>query len=247
MAREHYRWRVPGNSNPFDKKLEDWEDGQVSQRSIGILEYLEEEEKVEITKYEDEIRDFLEINYDHERNKSSIGDWYRPLVFMGLVDFNDDCLSLSDGGKRFLKEIHEENYEKALNYYLKLMLRSTYPNPVAKDIYLSLFPFRIIFKMLLEKPIPKRWFITKIPYIKNYDDLENLDNINGAPYDKWLQWIFPFLKKWEIIKVERDYVRLLEHKKEFFESALGNMNYETMFFEDEKELDILVNLIDFEE
>ena len=239
MGREHFRWRVPGNANPFNTKLEDWNKKMkknMSQRSIGILEYLHDERVVEVTTYQDEIKEYLKTKYGHEKNKSEEKHWIRPLVFMGFINYREDSLSLSIEGKNFLKQIHTENYDKALDFYLLMLLRSKYPTPVAKDIYLSLFPFRIIFKMLLEKPIPKKWFITKIPYIKNYDDLINIENIEGEPYTKWEEWVFPYLKNWGIIdKDEEDNIMLLDYKRDFIESALGNIPFQSMFFESEED------------
>ncbi len=238
-----YRWQVPGNGNPFDSTLEDWNDNYMSQRSIGVLEYISEEIVVEIPDLKENLKEYLETFYGHEQNDSLVTHFYRPLEFVGFIRNMDNKLSLSIDGKNFLREIHRDNYDKALDFYILQLLKSSYPNTATKAINLSLFPFRIIFKMLLENPIPKKWFITKIPYVKSYDDLKNMENINEQPYEKWKTWVLPYLDKWDVIEDDGEFIKLTDYKRNLLKSTLGNMEYEEMFFESEQEFDDVKNRI----
>lgn len=243
MTIDSYRWQVPGNGNPFDSTLEDWNDNYMSQRSIGVLEYISEEIVVEIPYLKENLKDYLETFYGHEQNDSLVTHFYRPLEFVGFIRNMDNKLSLSIDGKNFLREIHNENYDKALDFYILQLLKSSYPNTATKANKLSLFPFRIIFKMLLEKPISKQWFITKIPYIKSYEDLMNIENINEEPYEKWKTWVLPYLDKWGIIEEEDGFIKLTDYKWNLINSTLKDMPYEKMFFKTEQEFGNVKNKI----
>ena len=53
MARANqYRWQAPGNGRLFDSSLENWESGYMSQRCIGVLQFLEENPLIEKTDFE---------------------------------------------------------------------------------------------------------------------------------------------------------------------------------------------------
>lgn len=238
-----FRWQVPGNGNPFDSTLEEWTENKMSQRSIGVLEYISEQIIVDIPQFKAEIYEYLEVFYGHEQNDSLVTHFYRPLEFVGFIRNRDNKLSLSIDGKNFLREIHNQDYDKALDFYILQMLKSSYPNTATKSINLSLFPFRIIFKMLLENPIPKDWFLTKIPYITSYEDFKNIEKINMKEYEKWKTWVLPYLEKWGIIEYENNYIQLADYKRELIESSLKNMSFEDMFFETEQEFDKVKNNI----
>ncbi len=233
--RNKFRWQVPGNANPFDSVLEKWNEHKMSQRSIGVLEYISEQDIVDIPQFKYEIKNYLYEFYQHKPNDSLVTHFYRPLEFVGFIRNRDNNLSLSIDGQNFLREIHNQNYDKALDYYILQLLKSSYPNTSTKHVKLSLFPFRIIFKMLLEKPIPMDWFLTKIPYIKKYNDLENIENINGKKYGKWKSWVLPCLKRLGIINYQNNCVCLSNYKKESISEYLKSMDYKEMFFETEKE------------
>ena len=41
---DRYRWQAPGNGQLFDSSLEEWEANLMSQRCIGVLNYIDENE-----------------------------------------------------------------------------------------------------------------------------------------------------------------------------------------------------------
>ena len=240
----NFRWQVPGNGNPFDSTLKNWHSHKMSERSIGVLEYINEQKIINEEDFKNNIRDYLQKNYYHEKNESIAKHFYRPLEFIGFIRNDEGYLSLSIDGRNFLKEIHNQNYDKAIDYYILQLLKASYPNTATPKIYLNLFPFRVIFKLLLEKPIPLNWFYTKIPYIKTYEDYLNIENINEESYEKWKTWVLHYLKIWNIIeKDENENIVLTDYKKEFIKSLLDHMNIKDMFFTTEQEFDKVKNSI----
>ncbi|HBJ76538.1 MAG TPA: hypothetical protein DDY68_01410 [Porphyromonadaceae bacterium] len=236
------RWQAPGNGEIFDTSLEDWDnvDGKMSQRSIGILQFLKEKDIVTIEDFEEEIHNYLEKKYGHKINKSVIRHFYRPLEFLGLIKVFNDKLSLSIDGKNFLLQIEGKNYDKARTFLLQQLLRTKYPNNATRSVELKLYPFQIMFKLLLEKGmISKEDFKTKIPYIANAEDVErylesSIYPSNGEqieePYYKWDSWINSSLKKLGILEADKENISLSPVLKPFIQELLGNVSYEDMFF-----------------
>ncbi|OED30395.1 HNH endonuclease signature motif containing protein [Methanosphaera sp. WGK6] len=231
---EKYRWQVAGNGNPFDSNLEFWDSNKMSTRSIGVLEFFKENGPITVSNYEESICNYLKENYKLDENKSNKRHFYRPLEFVGFIRNIDDELSLSVDGKNFLEAIKKKDYIKAKEFYLYQLLQSSYPNSATKSVKLSLYPFRIIFKLLLEEPIPVEWFLYRIPYIRNYEDFKNRINIHEKEYDKWKTWVLPYWEKWNIIEyvTENDIekIKLVENKRDFLNGFLKEETYENMFF-----------------
>lgn len=235
-----YRWQVPGNGNPFDTTLEDWKNDTkiMSQRSIGILFFLEEQKGYSTTKqyFCDNIKKYLNKNFNNPINNSCVTDFYRPLEFLGLInrfgDKKNSILHLSLDGRNFLNEIKNKNYNSAKNFLILQMLKTKYPNTAAQDIKLNLFPFRILFKLLLNyQNINKNWFETKIPYIKNINDIINIEKINEKKYNKWTTWVIPYLVKFNILSENNNNISISKEKFDYIKNFLDSMEYQDMFFE----------------
>ncbi|MDR0484871.1 MAG: HNH endonuclease [Alphaproteobacteria bacterium] len=232
------RWQVPGNGNPFDSPLEEWKDNKMSQRSIGVLKFILEENNNSITKqeFEKNIKDYLKNKFNHVENNSTTAHFYRPLEFIGLIRNHDNKLSISIDGRSFINKIESGDFRSAKEFYLLQMLKAKYPNTATKHTSLNLFPFRIIFKTLLEKEIAIEDFCYKIPYITSLNDIENYNNILGEYYEKWKVWCISYLIKWKIIVEEDTHLSLSKEAKDFLYPILKNMNYEDMFFNEENEI-----------
>lgn len=222
-----YRWQAPGNGRLFDSSLEDWKTNKMSQRCIGVLQFLEENPLIPKEEFEIKIAPYLENNYGHEPNDSNKAHFYRPLEFVGFMRNIDDLLSLSIDGKNFLNAMLDNDFESALEYYVLQLLKTSYPNHATEDNNLALFPFRIMFKLLSENEphngiIPKKMFYTEIPYIKTYKDINPLlhklsdrhyihtlehytlkqlkEMPNQQYYEKWYIWVIASLREMNILK-----------------------------------------------
>lgn len=249
-------WRAPGNSSIFDSQLNDWNTGKMSQRTVGVMQFLKENPNISIDAFKSKIPEYLNQKYGHEFNESTKSHFYRPLEFYGFVIVNDIEVNLSDNGKKFLNLIQEKNYDDAMELFILRLFQTSYPNHATNDVKLSLFPFRIMFKLLLETNlgIPSRMFLTEITHIKNMNDLNNvllkisdenylyeLKNctINQLKlyddgYDKWNSWVISSLKKLNILEEQKydklNYIKLAKPINEFIENKLSGMEYKDMFF-----------------
>lgn len=244
MSRDYYRWRAPGNANIFDTDLKDWQNNDdkkfLSKRTIGVLKFIQLHNNCEKNFFHNNIREFLYKNYNNKENKSDIFSFYSPLIWLGFINYfkckNDYCLSLSIDGKNFLQKIEDNNFDVAKNCLILQMLKTKYPNCGTHGVKLNLFPFRIIFKLLIEGKVKnKQYFNTKIPYIKNINDLYNLDNINGMNYGKWLQWELPWLEKFNILTINGNEVQISKKYIDYIKQFVDKMEYEDMFFTNNEE------------
>lgn len=268
-----YRWQAPGNGRMFDSSLEDWENNLMSQRCIGVLQFLEDNPLIEKELFEVEIAPYLERRFGHEPNESIKAHFYRPLEFIGFMRNMDDLLSLSVDGKNFLNAMMDEDYESALEFYVLQLLKASYPNHATDDIDLALFPFRIMFKLLSKNSphkgeVPKKMFYTDIPFINDITDIYPLLNklsdshylyylehsslkdleINSKNYyPKWYAWVVSSLREMNIVEetgsARNLTVELASPIDEFIEGIVDKMHYEEMFFESSKDFSDLKNNI----
>ncbi|WP_405276684.1 HNH endonuclease [Methanobrevibacter sp.] len=268
-----YRWQAPGNGRLFDSRLKDWENNLMSQRCVGVLQFLEDNPLIEKELFEVEIAPYLERRFGHQPNDSIKAHFYRPLEFIGFMRNMDDLLSLSIDGKNFLNAMLDEDYDSALESYVLQLLKASYPNHATDDIDLALFPFRIMFKLLSKNSphngeVPKKMFYTDIPFIINLSDINPLLNklsdthylyylehsslkdlkLNSKNfYEKWYIWVVASLREMNIVeetgRKSNSTVRLASPIDEFIEGIVDKMHYEDMFFESSKDYSDLKNNI----
>ncbi|MDR1819360.1 MAG: HNH endonuclease [Methanobrevibacter sp.] len=237
-----YFWQAPGNGRPFDSKLEYWQLGYMSQRSIGVLQFLEKVGTISKNNFKKRIWEYLDDEFGHEENQSLKTHFYRPLEFVGFIRNIENDVSLSTRGKNFLTEIGNENYEKALKFYILQLLETKYPNSATEKVKLSLFPFSILFKLLLDNQIDKKWLINKIPFINNSNDVYNI-SINNYDksmikhsHEKFNSWVISSLVALGILNKDEKYITISETYKPYISSFLENLSYEDMFFSKEEEI-----------
>ncbi|MBR1454417.1 MAG: HNH endonuclease [Lachnospiraceae bacterium] len=239
-------WQVPGNGNPFDSTLHEWEKNYMSQRSIGVLEYINSKDRVSKRTFENEIWGYLTSRFSHKPNNSNKAHFYRPLEFAGLIRNNRGILDLSVDGRHFLREVQNRNYDRAIDFYILQLMKVRYPNTATKDVILHLFPFRIMFKLFIDyEHIPTDYFIDRINYISNLEDIETLMTNHSSAYKKalengninvkWKSWVLSYLIKWNILELseKKQEVYISIYKYDFIKQIVDNMNDEDMFFADE--------------
>lgn len=274
MARSNqFRWQAPGNGRLFDSSLEEWKSSKMSQRCIGVLQFLDENNLISKEEFESKIDGYLKEKYGHEPNDSNKAHFYRPLEFIGFIRNMDGSLSLSIDGKNFLYSIVNDNYEMALQFYVLQLLKTSYPNSATGDNKLSLFPFRIMLKLMSENEphggiVPKKLFYINIPYIASKRDidfllnklsdkqfinslerysLKDLKQKSGQFYDKWYAWVVSSLKELNILEEVGNrgntYIKLANPINEFIQDIVDNMDYEDMFFNSGEEFADIKNNI----
>lgn len=266
MARSNqFRWQAPGNGRLFDSSLKEWKSSKMSQRCIGVLQFLDENHSISKEEFEDKIDGYLSNKYNHEPNNSNKAHFYRPLEFIGFIRNINNSLSLSIDGKNFLYAMSDDNFELALQFYVLQLLKTSYPNNATEDNKLSLFPFRIMFKLLSENEshnglVPKKLFYINIPYITCYEDvnslldklsdenylnsleqysLKDLKQISSQYYEKWYIWVVASLREMNILeevgKRSNLHVKLASPINEFIQDIVDYMDYEDMFFKSGEE------------
>jgi 5-methylcytosine-specific restriction enzyme A len=266
MARSNqFRWQAPGNGRLFDSSLKEWKSSKMSQRCIGVLQFLNENPSISKNEFEIKIDKYLKNKYGHEPNNSNKAHFYRPLEFIGFIRNIHDSLSLSIDGKNFLHAMLEDNFELALQFFVLQLFKTSYPNKATEDNKLSLFPFRIMFKLLSKNEphnglIPKKLFYIKIPYITSYEDIKSLLNIllddyyidslehyslknlkqkSSQYYEKWYIWVVASLREMNILEETGNkrniYVKLSNPINEFIQDIVDYMHYEDMFFKSGEE------------
>lgn len=268
-----FRWQAPGNGRLFDSSLKEWKSSKMSQRCIGVLQFLNENPSILKEEFEYKIDKYLEKNYNHKPNNSNKAHFYRPLEFIGFIRNINGSLSLSIDGKNFLYAMVDDNFELALQFYVLQLLKTSYPNNATEDNKLALFPFRIMFKLLSKNEvhnglIPKKLFYIDIPYITSYEDvnsllkklsdekyinslekysLKDLKQISGKYYEKWYIWVVASLREMNILeetgKRSNIYVKLSSPINEFIQDIVDNMYYEDMFFKTGEEFSDIKNRI----
>lgn len=270
---DRYRWQAPGNGRLFDTSLEEWETSLMSQRCIGVLNYIDENPLVEKEIFEEEIAEYLKFHYAHDPNDSNKGHFFRSLEFVGFIRNIDNLLSLSIDGKNFLRAMLNKEFDEALKYYILQLLKTSYPNHATRDNELSLFPFRIMFKLMSDNSkheglINKKMFFLDIPFITNEADVitvlyklhnkKYLEYLDETPkkelklesdrfYEKWYTWVVASLRELNILKEvgnrRNSYITLNDGVKDFIQGIVDEMEYEDMFFESEKKFDQVKNRI----
>ena len=61
MARSNqFRWQAPGNGRLFDSSLKEWKSSKMSQRCIGVLQFLDENPSILKEEFEVKIDKYLE-------------------------------------------------------------------------------------------------------------------------------------------------------------------------------------------
>jgi len=209
MATDNIRWQAPGNGKIFDDKLGN--NSYMNKRTICVLTYIQNNPKVLQKKFELEIKDYLISCANYDKNDSLASHFFRPLVFLGFIyQYNNSSLELTIEGIKFLNAYKEQNFTKCKFYILNQLDNTKYPNIATKKIKLQLFPFRILFKLLLENNdngLDSTFIKEQLVYISNIDDLnlyianKNLDNIKKyKSYDKFYTWVINSLVDIEILK-----------------------------------------------
>ena len=149
MATNEMRWQAPGNGKIFDDTL--GSNSYMNKRTICVLTYIQDNPKISQKKFELEIKDHLISCANYVTNDSLASHFYRPLLFMGFIQqHKNSALELTIEGIKFLNAYKKQDFNKCKFYILNQLDNTKYPNTATKSIKLRLFPFRILFKILLE-------------------------------------------------------------------------------------------------
>ncbi len=239
-------WQAPGNGKGFDSFLGD--NSKMNNRTIGILSYIKEKSisdgYVSEGKYKEEILQYLVNHFNADENDSLKTHFYKPALFYGFIHRNKNHdLSLSIEGNLFLNYYNQENYTECLKLVINQLDNTTYPNSATEKVQnLKLFPFRILFKLLLEnKSISSKFISENLVHITDYHDVleyEKDKNIHAikkfetasTKFQKFNTWVVNSLVDLNILKLCATKLSISDEMLEHMKVLYAKASFSDMFF-----------------
>ncbi len=240
-------WQAPGNAKGFDSFLGD--NSKMNSRTIGVLSYIK---KVSIKngyvselQFKKEIKSYLQDNFNENPNDSLDTHFYKPALFYGFIYQNKNKdLMLSIEGNLFLIAFEKDDYIRCKELIINQLDDTKYPNDAVKNIKnLKLFPFRILFKLLLDNESLNSIFISKsLVHVAKYTDLKeyiktkdinSIKNfkIDSSKYKKFNTWVINSLVDLKILVSYNGYISICQEIREHIETLYKNIDYKDMFFD----------------
>jgi len=239
-------WQAPGNGKGFDSFLGD--NSKMNNRTIGVMSYIKENSNIDgfvnENKFKKDIKDYLLKNFNENKNDSLDTHFYKPALFYGFINRDKNHnLSLSIEGNLFLKTYLNNNFTKSKELIINQLDDTKYPNIATKKIKeLHLFPFRILFKLLLDNKELSVEFIEKslvniIRYsdIETYEKTKDINDIKkyeykSSKYKKFNTWIVNSLVNLEILNLNNRVLTIDKSIYNHLKMLYENINYHDMFF-----------------
>lgn len=247
------RWQAPGNGKGFDSSFENWLGNKMSERSIGALQYIMTHANTTQSNFENNIWEYLHMKYGHEINESCKSHFFRPIEFFGFIRHYDNILTVSYNGRNFIKELELKNYDRVREFFILQLFNTKYPNTATKDVTLSLYPFRIIFKLLSENLfLTAEDFEYRIPYINKAEDCYEFKSAKSnlykrglkyGRYDKLKTWVINSFVDLKILVETNGKYEISPLVEDFIVDLVTDVQYEDMFFENEIENSFIKNKI----
>jgi len=240
-------WQAPGNGKGFDSYLGD--NSKMNNRTIGALTYIKEKSEtlgyVNKEQFSKEIKAYLQKNFNEDPNSSLETHFFRPALFYGFLHINkDDKLSLSIEGNLFLNNYAEHKYQECKKLIINQLDNTIYPNNATQRIKnLKLFPFRILFKLLLEnREIDSNFITMSLVHIKSIGDLDRymvshkLTDIksyteSSTKYKKFNTWVINSLVDLEILELKNRKISIAKDVLEHIKLLYNGIEYVDMFFD----------------
>ena len=241
-------WQAPGNGKGFDSFLGD--NSKMNNRTIGVLSYIKENSLadgfVSQAQFIAEIKEYLLQNFNENPNDSLGSHFYRPALFYGFLQINlDKKISLSIEGNLFLASYIKQDYIECQKLIINQLDNTTYPNSATQKIKtLKLFPFRILFKLLLdEKEIDSSFITHSLVHIKMASDLSEYERSKelsyislygdtSTKYSKFNTWVVNSLVDLRILILEDKKLSINADVYKHIVSLYENTNFSHMFFND---------------
>jgi len=241
-------WQAPGNGKGFDSFLGD--NSKMNNRTIGALSYIKEKSLengyVTQAQFIGEIKAYLLEKFQENPNESLESHFYRPALFYGFLHINqDNKISLSIEGNLFLTSYETRDYLACQKLIINQLDNTTYPNSATQKIKsLKLFPFRILFKLLLEQKELTSTFISRaLVHIKTHSDLYEYERSKelrsialhddaSSKYIKFNTWVINSLVNLNILILQEKKLSINREVLNHIESLYENTSFIDMFFSD---------------
>jgi 5-methylcytosine-specific restriction enzyme A len=237
------KWQAPGNGKGFDSFLGDY--SKMNNRTIGALTYIREKSSkdgfIPEATFQKEIRTYLHQNFFEAPNASLETHFYKPALFYGLINRDQHHnLSLSIEGNLFINSYIANDFTICKKMIINQLDNATYPNEATPKVReLKLFPFRILFKLLLDNKALASEFITKrLIYISSIDSLElyekthNINDISSFDeYKKFNTWVVNSLVNLKILDLSKGLLSINNSVLEHIKLLYLNLDLKDMFFD----------------
>lgn len=240
-------WQAPGNGKGFDSFLGD--SSKMNNRTIGVLSYIKENSLesgfINELQFREEIKNYLYLNFHEDPNESLDTHFYKPALFYGFIHKNkDNNLSLSIEGNLFLTNYKNREYDACKKMIINQLDNTTYPNEATKRVKdLKLFPFRILFKILLDnKEISSDFVNSSLVHIKHHSELLEYEktkdietilsyDLDSSKYIKFNTWVINSLVNLQILIENNKNISIHPNVLEHINSLYENVVFSDMFFE----------------
>ena len=242
MKSNQYRWQAPGNGKIFDAPL--GEESYMNSRTISVLKYISINKQVTQSQFEREIKEYLQKHTQYRENNSTPAHFFRPLLFLGFIRMSSSkMIDLTLEGEKFLFYYEAADYKQCKKFILNQLDNTKYPNIGTKNIKLQLFPFRILFKILLNegvKGLNKSFIKEQMIYIREYSDIVlyeqdgNIEKIKRfEEYDKFYTWVINALVDIDILKREEEHYFIADDVYSHVKDLYQDIKFESYFFNDD--------------
>jgi 5-methylcytosine-specific restriction protein A len=242
-------WQAPGNGKAFDSFLGNR--SKMNSRTLGVLTYIQESSKttgyVNETQFKRDIKEFLEDRSDEQPNHSLNTHFYKPLFFYGFI-MKDRYknLSLSIEGNLFLEKYIKKEYKQCKELIINQLDNVKYDNSAIPKIKgLKLFPFRILFTLLLQQKTISSSFIsnnlvhiTKKEDISRYwksrklNDIATFDISSSTKYQKFSTWVVNSLVDLNILNNVDNTISIDKNITDHIERLYKDIDIGDMFYDD---------------
>jgi 5-methylcytosine-specific restriction protein A len=146
---------------------------------------------------------------------------------------------LSIEGNLFLSAFQKGEYIRCKELIINQLDDTKYPNSATTKVKnLKLFPFRILFKLLLDNKSIKSEFISKsLVHITKYNDIKKIDDIksfdiSSSKYKKFNTWVINSLVDLKILVSSNKTISIHQDVIKHIEMLYKNVDYKDMFFDD---------------
>ncbi len=167
--------------------------------------------------------------------------WQAPGNAKGFDSYLGDNSKMNNRTIGVLSYIKESSL---VDGFVSQLDNTTYPNSATKKVKeLKLFPFRILFKLLLDNTSFSSKFINhSLVHVKSYEDLKEYENFkdlskiayfsaDSAKYLKFNTWVINSLVSLNILTLSNKQLSIRNDIQEHIEVLYANTNFTDMFFD----------------
>ncbi len=226
-------WRVLGSRTLFKKLDESWITSVSTALCVFAIQIVVENPGINITCFLEKMKkQICDSKINHTYDSATKAHYYKQLIQFRFLEINSNNeLFPSKECVEIYNLIKEGSYTEANLHILYLLFDFSYGSSAYSEIKFlpenEIYPFRIIFYLLLQKPIPFEYMKIIIPYISDYEELtyvneclikdipfEDVDlkfkNVKNNAAKKFNMWLIPFLLNNDYVFIKDGYYKITD-------------------------------------